>query len=330
MGLIEYLFNPEKKAEQEKEWSMAYLKQGELFEKNGKGLDNPDEKYRKALSAYDTATKKNQNNVLAWIKKGNLLVKMNRLEQACVAYNQAILIDPKNSFALEEKYKNYCKTSQDKITTINAILDIDPQNDKWWIEKARQYPYDNKEALFALEKSILYNTESWRLSDLWSHKADILQELGQKEESLAAYNQVISLNPHYDAKIFVKKAKLLENLNRQEEALETYELALITHGDKPDKMFGHGSFDSVDVKKRIFLLQKQVKPKSSNDGTPTVFNISGRKIHIGDNKTEIKDSVLTRSNVSTDCEMEDSICPDCGEDVSQDKKFCGNCGTRVR
>jgi len=118
------------------------------------------------------------------------------------------------------------------------------------------------------------------------------------------------------ARVSRKRGISLENLGNYQEAIKAYEKAA-----------------SLDISDKLNILDDLTRTRNKlkeRKKSSAVVNISGEKVHIGDNKTIIRDSVLTRSNISIEDSIDDSLCPECGVEVPQNQKFCGNCGARIR
>jgi len=288
---------------------------------------------KKALRLYDGAIRKNPNNIAGWFRRACLLYQLGDANKALINYDHVISVDPKNLAAWRGRLSCLDRgLHKEREDAIDHILELDPKDADAWYGKAYFLScYKKREdAINAYENVILYDDDkiSNRKPYLLKCKADLLKELGRIEEALIIYEKLLSETPsdEDEANILVSKAEIFEKLNRYGEALEAYQLSLITIGDIEDIMYP----DKTDIKRKILKLQKHIKPQTIKKEPTQIINISGEKVHIGNNKTIIRDSVLTRSNISTDCGVEDSTCPDCGGDVPQNLKFCGNCGTRIR
>jgi len=75
----------------------------------------------------------------------------------------------------------------------------------------------------------------------------------------------------------------------------------------------------------------EVSISEKNETHPQIiYNISG-SAHIGDKtQTDIKDSVIQRSNFGTGIPLDRKVCPRCQKKIEGNEKFCSDCGQDLR
>ncbi len=157
-------------------------------------------RYQKALSAYEKALALDPKADDTWIQKGNVLYDLERPAEALQAYEQALVLDPQNANVWNNKGNAW------------AVLERPA------------------EALSAYEQALTLDPQA---ADVWNNKGTVLQGLQRPEEALEAYEQALALDPEYDV-AWYNKATVLQDLDRSEEALEAYEQALTLAPGDPD------------------------------------------------------------------------------------------------
>ena len=94
-----------------------------------------------------------------------------------------------------------------------------------------------------------------------------------------------------------------------------------TYQDEINKKYNQTSEYWIEVINRI----------DPEHQAPQGMYIYGGNVHVGDkNQTEVTDSVLIRSRVGTTNLEYPPICPDCGEKISCNLKWCPNCGKKLK
>ena len=131
-------------------------------------------------------------NKVEWIKEGNNLQDLKRFDEALVAYDQAIRLDP-----------NYAEAY---LGRGNVLFDLKR--------------YD--EALTAYNQAIQLNST---YAFGYHGRGNVLFDLKRYDEALAAYNQAIQLNSTY-AFGYLSKGNALIELKRYDEALASYDRAI--------------------------------------------------------------------------------------------------------
>ncbi len=145
-------------------------------------------KYEEALVAYDRAIALNPTFAAAYFNKGCALDALKRYEEALTAYDRAIALNP--TFALA--YNN-------KGNTLNSLQRYD-------------------EALAAYDRAIALNPS---FAAAYFNKGYTLNSLQRYEEALAAYDRAIALNPTF-ALAYNNKGNTLSRMGRKAEAERAY------------------------------------------------------------------------------------------------------------
>jgi tetratricopeptide (TPR) repeat protein len=157
-------------------------------------------RYQEALLAYEQAIQLDPNDAVLYNGKGLALSNLNRYGEALIAYEQAIRLNP---------------------DSVNAYF-----NKGNILDELERY----EEALAAYEQAIRRDPT---YADAHNNKGYILSKLGRFEEALTACDQAIHLDPNY-ALAYHTQGDALSGLGRYEKALAAYELATRLDPDNVD------------------------------------------------------------------------------------------------
>ena len=148
-------------------------------------------RYEEALVACEQAIRLDPSYVLAYYNKGYVLHELKRYEEALVAYEQAIRLAPNNAGTYHNKG--------------SVLRDL-----KWY-----------KEALVAFEQAIRLDPNN---AAAYHNQGYILHELKRYEEALVAYEQAIRLDLN-NAAAYHNQGYVLEKLGRSAAARKFYKKA---------------------------------------------------------------------------------------------------------
>lgn len=166
----------------------SWLKEGYSLAGNGS--------YEQALQAYDKSTQIDPNNELAWINKANVLLELNRTDEAKNAYqkalditNQTLEADPKNATMWSAKglLLHNIGNSEEAVKAFDSANTVDPKYEMAWKMKgvilaSELHRYD--EAAQAFDGALQANPED---AQVWSLKGDALKASGQQAKADEAY-----------------------------------------------------------------------------------------------------------------------------------------------
>jgi tetratricopeptide (TPR) repeat protein len=132
----------------------------------------------------------------AFLQKGIAFYNQKNYEEALVAFEQAIQLDPKGNFAW------YCKgvalnnlgRHEEAIKTNETAIQLNPKDATAWHHKgvALSYLGRHEEAIKAYETAIQLDPKD---AEAWHNKGSALSLLGRHEEALAAFKKVEELDP---------------------------------------------------------------------------------------------------------------------------------------
>lgn len=205
-----------------------------------------------AVAIFCASTMAQENAAEDWYKKGRDLSRNGSYEEAVLAYDRAIELEPNNVTLYIAKVPslntlalitNNQSKRNESMETIDKALKIDPKNPSAWELKGsvlRQMKRYN-ESLDAYNRAI-ENIGSYRqdnplnqteyLSYIWDSKSISLWQLMRYNESLEAVDKAVHIDPagNYDAWTF--KGELLAYLGRYNESLQAFEGAAATETAK--------------------------------------------------------------------------------------------------
>ena len=155
---------------------------------------------------------------IAWVNRAHTLASLGRNEEALMALEKAIELDPKNAtiwaskaYTLAVLFRN-----EEALMAAEKAIELDPKNTYAWTSKAYTLVGlgRNEEALMAAEKAIELDPKN---TYAWTSKAYTLVGLGRNEEALMAAEKAIELDPK-NAFAWVNKDFALKALGRTTEA----------------------------------------------------------------------------------------------------------------
>ena len=166
--------------------AMAYSGKGSVLDKL--------EKYGEALRYINKALElSNYQYAYMWVKKGLILSKSGKDEDALECYNEAIKIDPTDVSTYTEK--------------------------SWALSRLERYEM----VLECIDKAL--ELSNYQYASTWVEKGLVLSKLGKDEDALECYNEAIKIDPT-DVSTYTEKSWALSRLERYEMVLECIDKAL--------------------------------------------------------------------------------------------------------
>ena len=182
-------------------------------------------RYEDAIVAYDHAIRLDPNYAIAYHNKGLDLYNLKRYEEAIAAYDQALRLDPNYAVAYNNKglalYS--LKRYGDAVVVYDQALRLDPNYEDAYINKGNALGDLKRyeEAILAYDQVIRLNPNE---ADAYINKGGALHNLKRYEDAIAAYDQALRLDPNY-AIAYINKGVALDNLKRLKEAQQCYQMA---------------------------------------------------------------------------------------------------------
>ncbi|UCD92005.1 MAG: tetratricopeptide repeat protein, partial [Methanobacteriota archaeon] len=236
--------------------ALAYL--GNMYQEDGK--------YDLAYNQFDRITKIDSKNEEAWVRRGDVLLSMNRDFDAIQSFREALKINPENPGATEwirrirRENQGFMAKAIDRsakhdfkgaIELYDLILSRDPDNVQALLGKGTMYRRLEKWPASLESLNRVLELEPDNLAAL-HNKAEVFEGAAKWEEALACYDKIVELAPgnYLD---WIRRGDVHFELNNSDGALESYKEA---ENLKPD---------SERVKKRIELLAAPSKSVAIKD-----------------------------------------------------------------
>lgn len=183
-------------------------------------------KYDEAIVAYDEAIRLDPGNAFAWNNKGIVLNEQGKYDEAIDAYDEAI----KHDATLAEVWYNRgislnnLGNNDYAIESYDAALRLEPEYANAWNSKgwalSDQGRYD--EAIVAYDEALRFDPSS---ALTWNNKGIALNEMGQYDRAVEAYDEAIRLDSEFEWPWF-NKGNSLYNQGKYEEAIVAYNEAI--------------------------------------------------------------------------------------------------------
>ena len=139
---------------------------------------------------------------IAWLHRGIILAQKQNYEQAVIAYDRVLLMEPKESITLAYRCASLTELVQYELAMASCTEAVSG-NGNW----------GDLSAAFA-----------------WLNQGKLLTRLGQYTEAIAAYDKAIAIDPN-SAVTWAGQGYVLEKLRRYEEALTSYNRAVQIKAD---------------------------------------------------------------------------------------------------
>lgn len=181
--------------------------------------------YDNAIIAYEQAIQLQPQNEYAYIGKGHALRKLRRLPEALATYDLALTITKENSSIWKSKVEILYRTGNydDALETCNSALAFCPDNASIWIAKGNVFfkikQYEH--ALDAYNQGLTIHPNN---TLALAAKGLVLSKLGYYKDALAVYNEALIIQPKKTS-LWATKGDILCMLKQFDEALKTFEHA---------------------------------------------------------------------------------------------------------
>jgi tetratricopeptide (TPR) repeat protein len=194
------------------------------------------------LQAYDRATELTPANdywrhANIWDQKGFTLQRISRREAANEAFEKAVLNydaylqkNPNSTDAWKNRGQDLYNLGryEEALYSAERVTELNPKDADAWVFKGSVLQYGLKrlnESIEAYEEATNVSSNDSNNPAVWKAKAYALLEAERYNESLAAYDTVIQIDPQRpDA--WTGKGNALEKLGRHDEAVKAFEKAL--------------------------------------------------------------------------------------------------------
>src|SRR6266699_3362940 len=160
-----------------------------------------------------------------WLEEGKTFYQLKKYEEALVAFEQAIRLDPNLPSAYNSKgiALSNLQRYEEAVVAHEQAIHLNPNDARAYNNKGSALHYLERydESLTAYEQAIRLNPY---LATAYYGKGYVLSGLNRYEEALVAFEQAIRLNPNY-ALAYRSKGHALSNFGKRREAKQAYEKA---------------------------------------------------------------------------------------------------------
>ncbi|NJL86354.1 MAG: tetratricopeptide repeat protein [Leptolyngbyaceae cyanobacterium SM1_1_3] len=178
----------------------------------------------------------NQSPALAWFRRGIILAQQEDYEQALVAYERVLLIDPADSLVLAyrcEALRNLASYEAAISACQEALVGSGDWRDQssaiaWYNQGLAQAQLKDYEAAIALyDRAIEVDPEN---ALVWTAQGRALEQLEKYAEALTSYSRAVDLKPEH-SRALVGQCTLLNKLEQYEMAIAACKQALAPESD---------------------------------------------------------------------------------------------------
>ena len=193
---------------------IAWHQLGKIYNKQGK--------FKESISAFDFAIISDDQFVSAYIEKAKVLEKVKRYNEALENYRLSIELSEPNSFIYFRIARCYIKINNKKLFLefIKKSVREEPGNEKAWVFLIKYYLKNNnfRQAKYLASKAIINNHNSIKILSL---NAIIFKEIGDTNQAIKFYNQILDFKENLPWKIWKGLLKCLINNKEWKELLRT-------------------------------------------------------------------------------------------------------------
>lgn len=185
------------------------------------------QRYDEAIASLDQALNLKPDYPEALIQRGQALVKLKRYDEALNAYDEALKlqVDEPQTWYYRAVVLNQLQRYNEAIAALEKASEMGKVEDLASLEEkayALQSLNRYEEALTAYIEALKFTPGS---AKLWYQQGQVLNQLNRHEEALSALNQALELKPD-DIAALIERGSTLGKLQRYEEALATVDKAL--------------------------------------------------------------------------------------------------------
>lgn len=189
-------------------------------------------KYDEAILAYDEAIRLDPEDAASWGAKGFALSKLGRHDEAMQVYDEALRLD--TNFSLAWIGKGFALKDLGKydeaIQAFDEAIKLDPESDMAWYGKGivlhNQGKYD--EAIQAYDEAVRLDPED---IEVWKNKGSTLLKQRKYDEAIYAIDEALRLDPE-DSGAWSIKASILLLQRKYNEANQAFnEVIRLNPGD---------------------------------------------------------------------------------------------------
>ncbi len=196
--------------------------------------------FTEALIAYDRALNMDPNFALAWARRGDALVQLQRFREAIDSYNGSLSINPYDEAIRLQLALLQGRMRQYKAAVVNydRVLEINPDDVLAWHNRGiRLLQLDRpKLAIKSLNKALRYDPKE---SKTWMARGYTLLALNRPKSAVASFAEVAKLAPRR-SKAFRLQGYAYVKMNRFKSALKSFSRSLKLKPKDPIARYNRG------------------------------------------------------------------------------------------
>ncbi len=174
----------------------------------------------------DLALKINPKAAYAHSNRGNILMKLQRLDEALASFDKAIALKPDSAEAFNDRGNALQKLNRldDALASYDKAIALKSDYPEAFNNRGLALQELNRldDALASYDKAIALKSD---YAEAFYNRGNALQELNRLDDALASYDKAIALKPDY-AGAFNNRGPALQKLNRLDDALASYDKAI--------------------------------------------------------------------------------------------------------
>src|SRR5262249_33339591 len=183
------------------------------------------DRLEEALAAFDQALVHSADHLESLIGRGNTLLLLKRPDDARAAFDRVLALRPDNAMALGNRglALGELGRQEDALASLGMALQIAPDNFLWLNHYGRALLLldRHEDALAVFDRGLALAPD---YPDLLAHRAEALRNLRRHDEALLAYDRLLAVDPS-DAKAIFNRGKSLWTLGRLTDAIASFEQA---------------------------------------------------------------------------------------------------------
>ncbi|OCR00690.1 hypothetical protein BCD67_12020 [Oscillatoriales cyanobacterium USR001] len=185
------------------------------------------ERFEEALLAFDRAIKINSDFYPAWYGRGNVLSSMERYGEAIAAYDRATKIKPDFYLAWRDRgaLLTFLKEDKEALTSFDRAIQLNPDDYVAWYIRGDLLAGNlqrYEEAIASYNQAIKIKSD---FAPAWIGRGEAFYDLKQYQEAIASLDRAIKINPNQE-EVWALKGTFLLELEQYSEALIAYDRSL--------------------------------------------------------------------------------------------------------
>lgn len=185
------------------------------------------ERLEEALLAFDRAIKINSDFYPAWYGRGNVLASMERYQEAIASYDRATKIKPDFHLAWRDRgaLLAFLKQDREALASFDRALQFKPDDYVAWYIRGDLLAGNlqrYQDAIASYDKAIRIKPD---FAPAWTGRGEALYDLRRYQDAIASLDKAIQIDPK-QGEAWTLKGTLLLELERYSEAVLAYDRSI--------------------------------------------------------------------------------------------------------